>query len=482
MSDEDFPPSHFLEQPDDGCDNSLVDGLWMADDFDAVLDYSQYLEYPDESANHEEDFVLAEPRSQGQLQQGVPGLVDQEVSTHPHTPPASGSLEGDRPKESHQPQETHNGLVLGEDLREVSSTHITTPQHNSSNYDQQVCSAIEQQLESPKTRIDQKGATSNQSIASPNDASNFDTEKHQVSLRNGDCPSRPSNEWLLAHNDFASLQQGGDLADVDFNIIDSQEWNDFDDPPANEDDSAHLGLEEQEYEQNPGQADPVVHDGTQILTEQQLDNLQQQEGLVECQQGLEFKWDVFASEGRKDSMTQPGNEDIPALLGLKEQIDEQTPNQPETVVHNGTQAWTEQNIHPLDLEPWFDDGVQDYDNPNQYPGISSVRPAINTPGSSSMAGSSGDTNPNANLPSNDSHAAVNDAKLPNIDKEPEEENVTLQVPSETYEENDPQIIKNPIQKGWGRTGKRNGQEVWFNEETGKWRKSQLPHSKSHQAN
>ncbi len=36
-------------------------------------------------------------------------------------------------------------------------------------------------------------------------------------------------------------------------------------------------------------------------------------------------------------------------------------------------------------------------------------------------------------------------------------------------------VDHPIQKGWGRTGKRNGEEVWFNPETGKWQPSASHH-------
>ena len=43
---------------------------------------------------------------------------------------------------------------------------------------------------------------------------------------------------------------------------------------------------------------------------------------------------------------------------------------------------------------------------------------------------------------------------------------------ETYEELDPLIVQDPRQDKCGRTGRRNGLEVWFNPESSKWRKSQ----------
>ena len=56
------------------------------------------------------------------------------------------------------------------------------------------------------------------------------------------------------------------------------------------------------------------------------------------------------------------------------------------------------------------------------------------------------------------------------DREVEGRTVSNAVAFETFEEDDPSIVVAPQQKGWGRTGTRNGQEVWFNPETSEWRK------------
>lgn len=52
----------------------------------------------------------------------------------------------------------------------------------------------------------------------------------------------------------------------------------------------------------------------------------------------------------------------------------------------------------------------------------------------------------------------------------EEEDLQSQVVSITYPVSDPLIVEDPIQKGWGRTGIRDGNEVWFNPKIYKWRK------------
>ena len=56
------------------------------------------------------------------------------------------------------------------------------------------------------------------------------------------------------------------------------------------------------------------------------------------------------------------------------------------------------------------------------------------------------------------------------DDESESSSVSDEVEYATYEQNDPLILEDPPQDKWGRTGMRNGQEVWFNPETHKWRK------------
>ncbi len=74
------------------------------------------------------------------------------------------------------------------------------------------------------------------------------------------------------------------------------------------------------------------------------------------------------------------------------------------------------------------------------------------------------------------------------DDEDEDEDVDVNVPHdtnfETYEEHDPLIVETPPPPPkedskrpppkWGRTGRRIGQEVWFNPTTSKWRKCSTP--------
>ena len=70
------------------------------------------------------------------------------------------------------------------------------------------------------------------------------------------------------------------------------------------------------------------------------------------------------------------------------------------------------------------------------------------------------------------HADIDDENFNGSDDESESSSVSGEV---EFEENDPLIVPDPPQDKWGLTGKRNGQEVWFNPETGKWRKFQSFH-------
>ncbi|KAL9133175.1 MAG: hypothetical protein Q9175_005650 [Cornicularia normoerica] len=85
------------------------------------------------------------------------------------------------------------------------------------------------------------------------------------------------------------------------------------------------------------------------------------------------------------------------------------------------------------------------------------------------------------------YAGTDDAKYDDSDDSDEEaeesvgdedigdEHIPNQVASETYEENDPLIVQDRRQEKWGRTGMRNGQEVWFEPQTSKWQPSASHH-------
>ena len=187
---------------------------------------------------------------------------------------------------------------------------------------------------------------------------------------------------------------------------------------------------------------------------------------------------------------------------------------------------------PANQEVYFDGNVDSSFNTTQTPVDNQQWPAVDTPGAdsgnataslsrettrgsvsaapyhlgnavdhsspSNMQEGSGDVDTTANPvtnENNDAHEDENesgedDEDGDEEDDEEEDEDVDLDVnvphdtTFETYEEDDPLIVETPPPPPkedskrpppkWGRTGTRNGQEVWFNPTTSKWRKCSLP--------
>ena len=109
--------------------------------------------------------------------------------------------------------------------------------------------------------------------------------------------------------------------------------------------------------------------------------------------------------------------------------------------------------------------------------------AVGHAGPGNMQGGLGGTTQTANPPTDEDNELYEDENEDEEEDEveDEDEHVNVIVPNgpacETYDEYDPLIVENPSRvqrdKKWiilGRTGRRNGQEVWFNKETLKWRK------------
>lgn len=98
--------------------------------------------------------------------------------------------------------------------------------------------------------------------------------------------------------------------------------------------------------------------------------------------------------------------------------------------------------------------------------------AVQDPGPSDVQGTviSSAVNP----PMAADHEAVDGDNPDDLDEELEEDDTPDQPEFETYEKDDPWIHPDPPQSGWGQTGRRNGQAVWFNEGTSLWRKLHPP--------
>lgn len=151
--------------------------------------------------------------------------------------------------------------------------------------------------------------------------------------------------------------------------------------------------------------------------------------------------------------------------------------------------------NPIDQELYSEGNIDDSFNPAQLPVNSQqwspiITPALDAaygipmpatqdglgaslrhPSTSNVEGPSTYIVPAAHPSREEGSAAMGESEADDSEDE-EEDNLPDQVVFATYIENDPLIVQNPRQRGWGRTGTRDGQEVWFNPRTLRWRKLQ----------
>ena len=218
----------------------------------------------------------------------------------------------------------------------------------------------------------------------------------------------------------------------------------------------------------------------------------------------QFPFDFNNDDWRKYA-DQMANEDLPDMAGTGVQNEQQIADPLENEKHWDSKVHAQEHGQPVIHEPHSQRNIDKSPEHNRHPIYSRQRLAAQTPALDSgcdtssvsrgllqqpvpakahqsdntagrsgprvMQGASRAMNPAANPQADDHDAAIDEAKSDDSDEE-DEENVPDEVAFETFEESDP-LIETPEdapKKGWGRIGKRNGHEVWFNPKTSKWRK------------
>ena len=175
------------------------------------------------------------------------------------------------------------------------------------------------------------------------------------------------------------------------------------------------------------QYDIEWNDFDELVAQDPVSNSQPGDSVTENHESLEFQFDIFASKEWQDYANNAPNGDLADFLGTDAQEEPRMDHQPSVGRHERSQFQTYQQLQPSHFTP------QPYMNNK-----TSIQP----------------THPQAH----------------------EQEEVSDRVILETYDEDDTLItVDHPIQKGWGRTGKRYEEEVWFNPETGKWQPSASHH-------
>ncbi len=166
----------------------------------------------------------------------------------------------------------------------------------------------------------------------------------------------------------------------------------------------------------------------ELVTYDPFNNSQPGGDLTNDQEALEFQFDIFASKEWQDYASDAANRDLADILGSDAHDEPRMDHQIGVERHERSQVQTDQQAQLAHSMPQL-------------------------------------------------YISNNNSTQPTQPQDREHERVSDQVTFETYEENDPLItVDHPIQKGWGRTGKRNGEEVWFNPETRKWQPSASHHS------
>ena len=179
------------------------------------------------------------------------------------------------------------------------------------------------------------------------------------------------------------------------------------------------------------------------------------EGVTNNEEAPEFDFDVFVSPEWQQYMNNADDRDIDDIIGTGMQERHQPADQRQgSHIDRPTAAILRDSAHSLTPAASFQAS-----NGFAHPGPSDMQRASST------------TNPTELSRPNNSHEAGDDGNSDESDQESEESDTPYY---ETYDQDDPLIIPDVAQPGRGQTGRRNGQEVWFNPETKEWRELKSP--------
>ena len=228
--------------------------------------------------------------------------------------------------------------------------------------------------------------------------------------------------------------------------------------------SVQAGLPDLEYQPQSGAADPS---GTGLQTN----------GQINLEQLPQFDFDVLNSQEWRDYANTGADLDIDDILGTAVREEQQSQDH-EQEGHNYGQENLGQDIgtSSYQVEPLTASRQGSHVN---TPGVDSgySTAAMSRESTHGLSPATPHQNNNAvRRPAETSRATTTAARhrlaeeYADTDDEYESSSVSDEVEYETYEENDPLIVEDPPKEKWGRTGLRNGQEVWFNPETHQWRK------------
>ena len=465
MSDY-FVPSEFVEVLRNGVE---VDDLQDLHDFDdddvnTGLSNDQILDFPDESTDignitsSEQLTVDSQPQETFSNIGVQPAADEDNFAADPGPLPSAqdavaadktlsdGQSQADLPEVVHQPQDVP-GESAG-DGDQVSRLPEATPANSLFNGDpreHQPHEEYQTQYDSNGSIDDQAEASRLQDFALANDADDYGQHQHFLPSGFRSDQFEP-NDFVQGHEESAFLQN-----------MDSRS-------PLSNIGQPHVGLVS-------GHSQPQF-DPNELSTHDSSSIDQPTHDLTSGDQSPQYQFDIFDSDEWKAFQERAAK-----ILGTGVQQEQ----------------WTFD--HGQDIYTGHQDGGVLIDTPalssgQGTAGISGdptddLQPPTPIHSSTAVEHSSPDDSqspsaalePAASSPLDEELAAIDDAKSDNSDEEYDEANGPNQATFETYEAQDPliQVDEEAPKRGRGRTGKRNGEEVWFNPKTSKWRKWQFFH-------
>ena len=371
---------------------------------------------------------------------------------------ASGSRQSPArlPDEEHRAQSDPQASV--EDHGERSRHPDTTRGNDSNSHDQQ---QINIPIENHQHELERNDFVQDEgelplppNINPRNDASNFGLHQlQQADSTSGNGQSLHYFNHLDANDQFGNGQADAGFAndqpplEDQLNVSEWPEWKEFVRDVANKEFATSLGLQEEPY------VGPQQEQSAGVQEEQHGDHRQEQStGREHSAQ----EYGIPADDSRHP-YENFGNRSHHARAPVRTQHLSAVNTPDETSAHDTTTINGEaihDQIHAIPDQ--VDDAVQ-YPSPGDMPGPSST------------------TNP-ATIPlthsNNETTADARHDQSPRVFEEGYDPELPV---VDTYSEDDPLIIEDESQNGYGRTGRIDGQEMWYNEEESHWQPSASHH-------
>lgn len=437
MSDDGMPSQFVDEAQNEENFNDLLDfELFGDDDFSVDVDGEQGPDVPDESIN-QQDVASSATAGTREQQQGAPSNVDvqpvqpplndedflesQDFVQEPENGATSNEALGGAPSQTGLPDLEHHSQS---EQRDVSSLAITNGQHSLPRNSRQELDipngSQDNQAEAYDLTQSQPGLTALQNI----DLSRYliNVDRSQGGLMSGDHQAHPRSAELGAADPSSRGLPTNGLTNLDqnpgFNLdfFNAEMWQNYGNIGAD------VGIDE------------ILGGG---VPEGQQSQVHEQESH-NYRQG-----NVGQSVGTSSNHVEP-------LTASRQRPPANTPGADSVYDPAARSRGSTHSVTPA--------------IPHQ------ANNAVQRPEPSSAHRAPSATTTAVRHPPADNHADSDDEYFNESDEESEGSSVSDHPDFETYAENDPLIVPDPPRQNWGRTGRRNGQEVWFNPEIKLWRK------------